>query len=277
MIKSGSKDYVRKIIIIILALIFIGIPLYILVINSFKSLEGAKTADLALPEVWQIKENYTKVYNESEFLISLRNSLIYLFTVIPSVILIGAMAGWIFARGKSKLIRFGYFFSIAGILIPPAIVTSIKLLSFLNIYGTVFGLYIFYVGTTMAFTIFFCTGFIKSIPIQLEEAARIDGCNNFQIFIRIILPLIKPVIATIAVFLGINIWNDFMWPFYILRSTDQFTLVLRLFSFVSSEAHSTNWHLVFADVVMISLPFVLLYAFAQRYIVSGIMSGAVKQ
>lgn len=272
-----KKDYIRKAILIILVTIMILVPLWILVINSFKNRGESMNAGFMLPTVWQIKENYTEVYIKGNTVRGFLNSLIFLVTVIPSLIFISSLASWIFARAKTKLIRTLYYIVISGILIPPAIVCSIKVLKILNIYGTRLGLYIFYVGTMMSFALFFTTGFIKSIPIELEEAARIDGCNNFQVFFRIIFPLMKPVSATISIFIGIIIWNDFLWPFYMLRSTKQYTLVLGLYNFVSSAEHSINWHLVFADVVMVSLPFVLLYLFAQKYIISGIMSGAIKQ
>lgn len=128
----------------------------------------------------------------------------------------------------------------------------------------------------MAFSIFFTTGFIKSIPRDLEDSARIDGCSNVKVFFKIILPLLKPVTVTIIVFLTLFIWNDFIYPFYFLRTTSQYTLVLGLYSFFSSYSYSFNWHLIFADLVLVSLPLIIAYFFAQKLVVSGIMAGAVK-
>ena len=277
MSRQGSKDYIRKIIVVIVAVIVIFIPLWILVINSFKGLAEAKTATMALPTDWQIKENYYKVFSEGRTITGFLNSLLFVTTVIPSVIFIASLAGWIFARAKSKLIKTVYYFAISGILIPPAVVTSIRIMKYLNIYGTRVGLIIFYIGIFMSLTIFFITGFIKSIPVELEESARIDGCNNFTVFFRIIIPLLRPVVTTLTIFLGLLIWNDFIWPIYMLRATKQFSLVMGLYYFISSTEHSINWHLVFTDVILVSLPFFILYIFAQKYIISGIMSGAMKQ
>ena len=131
-------------------------------------------------------------------------------------------------------------------------------------------------GIFMSFAIFFITGFIKGIPYELEESARIDGHGPVRIFRRIILPLLTPILATTFVVLLLFLWNDFIYPFYILNSSDQRTLTLGLYNFVSGYQYEIRWNLVFADVVMVSLPLLLVYFVAQKRIMAGLMGGAVK-
>lgn len=186
------------------------------------------------------------------------------------------MSSWVFARNKSRLVSILYYISISGILIPPAIVSTIKLLKTLHVYGSYIGIIVFYIGVFMSFAIFFMTGFIKTIPLDLEEAAIIDGCNSIQVFFKIIFPLLKPILFTAGVFLVLFIWNDFIHPFYLLRSSNQWTMTMGLVYFASTYLHQMSWNLIFADVILVSLPLFIFYIFAQRKVLSGIMGGAIK-
>lgn len=275
--KFNIKGAFRRIIISSVSLLIIIIPLYLVVINSFKERREASLMGLGFPSQWNIAENYLTVIRESNFLTSLFNSALYVVTVIPTLLIVAGMAGWIFARIKSKITEITYYAILLGLLVPPSVIATLKVLQVLSIDGTRAGLILFYIGALLPFTIFFSTGFIKTIPVELEEAARIDGCNNFQIFFRIIFPLLKPVFATVSVFIGIRVWNDFMWPFYILRGTSQFNLVLGLYRFIGGYENVPNIHLIFADVIVVSLPLILFYVVAQKFIIGGIMGGAVKQ
>ncbi|MDD5658919.1 MAG: carbohydrate ABC transporter permease [Actinomycetota bacterium] len=261
----------------LLAFIIILLPFWLILINSFKSLRESSILGFNLPSKWYLIENYSTVIKKGDFFRGFFNTLFLTITTIPSIVILGSLASWIFARSKSKIISIIYYVTISSILIPPAVVTSVKVLKILHIYGSYLGIILFYIGTLLSFSIFFTTGFIKSIPKELEEAARIDGCTNIQVFFIIILPLLKPIIVTVAIFLTLSIWNDFIWPFYLLKGDASNTLVLGLYRFVSSGERSINWHLVFADLILVNAPLFIAYFFAQRMIISGIMGGAVKQ
>ncbi len=275
--KIEKSNYLKYIILIILALLIIIGPLWLILINSFKNSREAALLSFSFPSEWHIVDNYSAVIEKGDLLRGFLNTMLYTCVVIPLLIIIGGMASWVFARSKEVIFKVFYFILISGILIPPSVVTSIKLLNMLHIYGTRIGLILFYIGILLSLSIFFMTGFIKSIPINLEDAARIDGCNNLQLFFKVILPLLKPVISTVSILAGLSVWNDFMWAFYLLRSKSQQTLMLGLFNFMGSHQNDINWHLVFADLVLVSLPFIIFYIFGQRFIISGIMGGSIKQ
>jgi raffinose/stachyose/melibiose transport system permease protein len=259
-----------------LLLLTILIPLWILIVNSWKPQGEAISLGLGLPRQWHVGHNYSTVFHDGNILRGLRNTLIITVPSLLIVLLFGSFAAWIFARGRSRTLRYLYYLSIVGILIPPAIVATVLVLRWLRVYGSYLGLILFYSGVLMSFGIFFMTGFIKTIPYELEEAARIDGASPMRIFRKIILPLLSPVLATTFVVLMIFVWNDFFYPFFLLSRSTQNTLTLGLYGFSQGALYETHWQLVFADVVLTSLPLVLIYLVAQRWIVAGIMGGAVK-
>ncbi len=133
-----------------------------------------------------------------------------------------------------------------------------------------------YMGMYMSVVIFFITGFVRTIPIDLEEAARIDGARPLTVFVRIILPLLRPVIATATILVCLYVWNDIFYSFFVLGGGSVTTLPLNLYSVASSNLYQNNWNLIFAYVIMMSLPLLIVFAVAQRRIISGITGGAVK-
>lgn len=253
------------------------VPLWLLVVNSAKPLAEASALNMRLPHDWAMGSNYKTVVTQGAFFEGLRNTLVITVPTLAGLLLFGALAAWIFARGKSRTLTWLYYLSVSGILIPPAVVTSILVLRKLSIYGTHFGITLFYIGALMSFAIFFMTGFVRTIPIELEEAARMDGASDFRVFRKVILPLLRPILATTFVVLLLAVWNDFFWPFYLLPGEHNETLMLGLFNFFSQYQYSISWNLVFADVVLVSLPLVIVYFFAQRRILSSLMSGAVNR
>jgi raffinose/stachyose/melibiose transport system permease protein len=241
------------------------------VVNSFKGTGEASALGIGLPENWQLVENYSTVIVDGKLALGLRNSLLI---VVPSVILIvlfSSAAAWVFARGRSRKISVTYYAAISGILLPVAIITSIQVLQGMSLRGTFPGMILFYVGTTISVGVFLVTGFIKTIPIELEEAARIDGAGSFRIFARIIFPLLRPIIATLSFITLLFLWNDFFTPFFLMPGQDNQTLMLGLYSFISRTYRSTEWGLVFADVILVSLPLIVVYLFTQRWIVTGLL------
>jgi raffinose/stachyose/melibiose transport system permease protein len=259
------------------AFLTVLMPLWIVLVNSAKPQGEANELGVGLPSIWRISANYGQVFHDGEVLDGLKNTLIVTVPALLGILLFGSFAAWIFARGRSRTIRALYYVSIVGILVPPAIVGSVLVLRWYGIYGRYLGLILFYMGIFLSFAIFFITGFIKTIPLELEESARIDGASPVRIFRKVILPLLTPILATTFVVLLLFLWNDFIYPFYILPSSDKRTLTLGLYNFVSGSMYETRWNLVFADVVLVSLPLVVVYFFAQRRVMAGLMGGAVKQ
>lgn len=253
------------------ATLAVFIPLWMVLINSVKSIGEATQIGLGLPTEWHLVENYSTVIEEGRLGTGLLNTLVVVIPAVIGIVFIGALASWVFARSRHRTVSLLYYMCISAILIPPAIVTSIQVLRVLEFVGPRVQLILFYMGVFMSFGIFLITGFVKTIPIELEEAARIDGAGPFTVFLRIILPLLSPVLVTASFILLLFMWNDFFYAFFILRGNDQRTLMLGLFNFISGVQYQIRWNLAFADVVLVSLPLIFLFAFIQRRIVSGLL------
>jgi raffinose/stachyose/melibiose transport system permease protein len=133
-----------------------------------------------------------------------------------------------------------------------------------------------YSGVYLSLAIFLITGFVRTIPRELEEAAQIDGASRWRVFWRVIFPLLSPVLFAAGILLWVYVWNDFFYAFFLLNGAGRQTLPLGLFSVVSSNSHSTNWNYVFADVIVVSLPLVVVFVIGQRRILAGVMAGGVK-
>ena len=185
------------------------------------------------------------------------------------------MAAFIFGRRKEKSIRFVFFLVILGIITPPSFIVMTMMLKYMNLTGTYLGIILVNVAAFCPFPIFMITGFMSGIPKEIEESAIIDGANSLGLLTRITIPLLKPAIATSTIYIILKIWNDFLFPIYILAGeTKKYTMVLSLYFFRGQ--FSTAWNLVFADLILVSLPVIVAYIFAQKQLVKGLTAGAVK-
>ncbi|HET6859968.1 MAG TPA: carbohydrate ABC transporter permease [Streptomyces sp.] len=266
----------RPALVLLLAGLAVGVPLWLVLVTSAKPQGEAVTPNLDLPRHWQPAENYADATSQGEMLRGLLNSLA---VVVPSVVLVlvlGAGAAWVFARRKSRLVSVAYALTISGLLLPPAVITIVMELRQFGLANTRPGMIAVYTGMYLSTSIFFMTGFIRAIPTELEEAARMDGAKPLRIFLRIILPLLRPVIATATIMVMLYAWSDVFYAFFVLGGGDVATLPVNLYQVAGAQLYLNNWHLVFAYVVVMSLPMVALFLVAQRKIVSGITSGAVK-
>jgi len=176
---------------------------------------------------------------------------------------------------SSRLIAALYALGISGVILPPAVVTVVLLLRQLGLAGTVIGMICVYLGIYLSTVIFFVTGFVRTIPVALEEAAQLDGAGPLLVFRRVVLPLLRPVLATATILICLYVWNDVFYAFFVVGGRLD-TLPLNLFRVASAGLYLNNWHLIFAYVILMSLPLVVVFAVAQRRIISGITGGAVK-
>ncbi|MCA9875775.1 MAG: carbohydrate ABC transporter permease, partial [Anaerolineales bacterium] len=165
-------------------------------------------------------------------------------------------------------------FMLAGLIIPPAVVPTIFLLQWIGLYKTLFGLIMVEVAYSMPFAILIFRAFMSTIPRELDEAAIIDGAPPWRVFFTIILPLLRPAIVTVVVTSSVTIFNDFVGPLYFLPGSENVTAPLTLFSFISQ--FSSQWNLLFADVVVITVIPFIVFIFFQRQLVSGMVGGAIK-
>lgn len=273
--RSQSSKVIQPIVAVVLAIVTLGVPFYLLVITAAKSTVESQTPNLTPPTRWLLFENFASVMTNGEMIPAFAGSLLLLVPSVLGLLILGSMASWILARRSGRTISVMYSIAISGIVIAPAIVTLVLLLRGLGLNGTPLGMIGCYMGAFMSTVIFFVTGFIRALPIELEEAARVDGAGPIRVFFRIILPLLSPVLATASILVCLSIWNDVFYALFIVGGRLD-TLPLNLFQVASSGLYQQNWNSIFAYILLMSLPLLIVFFVAQRRIISGITSGAVK-
>lgn len=268
-----KRSILLEFVLVLMSLLMI-LPFYMLLINSFKTQEGASMMNLALPKEWNIIENYTDLMAEANILLAFKNSMINSFFSVAIVILLASIAAFIIQRRGGKFAAFAYSVIMLGIMMPRSMAPTyflVQKLGLINSYAGAIGVYI---GKEFALAVFLYTGFFKSIPRDIDESATIDGCGPIRLFYNIIFPLMKPITSTIIILSFMSVWNDFQVALYLSSTKERMTLVLSTYLFHGQN--TARWNLVFADIVVIILPVVILYAVFQKYIVSGMTAGAVK-
>jgi raffinose/stachyose/melibiose transport system permease protein len=274
MSKNKLFFILKYIVIGILSLIII-IPFWGMIINSFKTTEEATIPNVNLPTEWQIVENYATAIEKGNLVNSFKNSLIITGFSSLLIIIISTMAAFVFGRRKEKTFRIIFFLFLMGIITPPSFIVMTMTLKYLNLLGSYAGMILVFAAVFCPFPIFLITSFMSTLPKEIEEAAIIDGATPMDVFFRITLPLLRPAIATSFIWVVIKIWNDLLFPIYILAGqTKKYTMILSLYFF--SGRFMTAWNLIFADLILVSLPVMITFIFAQRHIVKGLTAGAVK-
>lgn len=260
---------------ILLVVLLLGVPFWLVVVTAGKSQGEALNPSLALPTQWHLLENFAQVVTDGRMVRAFFGSVLIMVPSVLGVLILGSMASWILGRRKGRSISFIYALGISGIVLPPAVVTIVLLLRQLGLAGTAPGMIGVYMGMYMSTVIFFVTGFVRTIPFELEEAARVDGAGPVRIFVQIILPLLGPTLATATILICLYIWNDVFYALFVIGGRID-TLPLNLYQVASAGLYLQNWHLIFAYIILMSLPLLITFAVMQRKIISGITGGAVK-
>jgi raffinose/stachyose/melibiose transport system permease protein len=271
---SKLRTTARVVSLTIFGLFWIVLPFWFLFVNSFKTEGAASVLNLSWPKPWNFVNNYRTVI-EQGFFRGFTNSLIVAVPTILAVLLLGSMAAWIYARSDNRSLKFAYYGSILSILLPPGVIPTVYLLTQLHLNGSRFGYMLALAGTRLGIVIFMTTGFISSIPPDIEQAAEIDGASRVQVYRHIVLPMIRPVLFVGAVFLAISVWNEFFLSIYLLPGQGQATLPLTLYQFAASSEFTLRWNLVFAFVVLSNLPLLIMYVIFQRRVIGGLTEGAL--
>ncbi|GAB3616124.1 carbohydrate ABC transporter permease [Okibacterium endophyticum] len=274
--KPRWLDTARYVGLSLFAIPWVIVPIWLVLVNSAKTAGEAAELNLGLPQTWALVENYTAVFVDGRYLQSLGNSLLVSIPTIVVVILVGASAAWAFGRGRSRKLQFVFYVIALSMLMPPTLLPTIFLLQSMNIDTTTLGYVLVLIGTRMGIVVFLATGFVRSMPEDLESAAALDGANRIQIFFRIVLPLLSPTLFVGAMILIITVWGDFFFAQFLIPGAGRQTLPLSLYTFANSSAQSLRWNLVFAHVLMTALPLLIAYVFAQRRVIGGLTEGALK-
>ncbi len=256
-------------------LVLFLVPFFLILLNSFKGNKEIILDPLALPKALNV-EGYGKAFEAMNYLTTFRNSLIITVLSIVFIILFAVMCAYFFARNNWKINQILFMIMVTSMIIPfqTIMIPIVKNFSAINAVDNIFMVVVFYIGANMAMAVFMFQGFIKGIPAELDEAATIDGCTQFQILFRIIFPLLKPIISTVAILDILGIWNDFLLPYILLQSNNLKTLPLMTYSFFSQ--YSVDYSLVCSGLVMSIIPVIVIYAFLQKQIIDGVVTGAIK-
>lgn len=278
MTKTAVKTFKQIIVEIagILLSMIVIIPFVMIVVNSGKSLKEANKMSLSLEgfNFEQLKENYLEVIETSDIFNAYLNSIIVTVISVTLVLLFASMAAFVISRRRDKIFKGINTLLIAAMTLPLSMVPAYFLLTKLNLHTSLLGAICIYVASGFPFSVFIYIGFFKGIPRELDEAAIIDGCSPVRLFFQIVFPLIKPATVTLFINNAMSTWNDFGVAVYLLNTPKRYTAVMTTYNFMGQQ--NSRWNLLFADVVLISIPVIVLYLCLQKHIVAGLTSGAVK-
>jgi raffinose/stachyose/melibiose transport system permease protein len=235
--------------------------------NAGKTQQEAAALQLSLPKTWHFIENSKAVfrYQNRAVLRAFLNSLVLTILSVIGIVIVSSMTGFVLQRRKDGLV---------GLIVPPAIIPTIWVLKILNIYKTIPGLALVEVALNFSFSTIMYTSFLATIPREIDEAGIIDGCGPFRLFFQIIFPLMKPVTATVIILSAVNVYNDFMNPLYFLHGAKKLTVQLTLYFFQGQ--FESSWNLLFADILIISIPSLIFYLIFRQRIIGGTIAGAIK-
>lgn len=260
---------------LIIGFVFI-VPFLFILVNSFKERREAGLMRFTLPDVWMGEENYLTVLknNDHELLRGFINSGVLSVAVILILIFICSMAGYILQRRQEPTSRMIQMLILVGLMLPPSILPTIWVLDFLGLFPELEGLILVETALQIPFVTMLYRSYIATIPKEIEEAALLDGCSGMGIYRRVIFPLAKPVTASVIVLTAVTVFNDFVNPLYFLPGRENVTVSLTMYSFMGQ--YGSDWNLLFADIVLISIPPLILFLIFHKKIVDGVAGTSVK-
>lgn len=273
MTKAPWRRITLSIAMILLAL-FIAIPLYYIVVNTFKTQGDMVSSPLGIPTK-PFLGNYAEVLTDPRIYKSFLNTLYVTVMSVVLQLMVGAMAAYAMLMRTSRTNRIIANVLLIGFIVPgqSTLIPLYRTLVGFNLVDSLNGLIVMYMGGSI-FCYFLIQGYMKTLPFEIVEAARIDGASTGQIFLQIVLPLIKPILITVGVFQTMWVWNDFLLPTVFISSPSKRTVVLQVYNAVSE--FTTNWPMFMTVSVVALIPMVVFFIFAQRHIVNGLLAGGVK-
>ncbi|MFC4775662.1 carbohydrate ABC transporter permease [Paenibacillus sp. GCM10023252] len=269
-----GRTLVLELIAIAAALLFL-VPFYFLISNSMKSFADILLDAASLPDAFSWK-NYSRAWDIMKYPQAFMNSLVITVTSIIGLVLVSSMAAYRMVRRPSRYNNILFLLFVAAMVIPfqSIMIPLMKVANWFSLMGSMPGLWFCYLGFGSSLTIFLYHGFVKSIPVEVEESAVVDGCTPYGVFWRIVFPLLKPMTVTIILLNSLWIWNDFLLPQLILTDPSLRTIPLSTYSFFGQ--YTKQWDLALAALVMGVTPIVLFFLSLQRHIIEGITAGSVK-
>lgn len=250
-------------------------PIILVIFNSFKSTKEIFSNPYGFPSVLSF-DNYIKAWHTANFGVYFKNSIFVTSVSVLLIIWISSMAAYVLARHQFRGSLAIYFLFLVGLMLPMrlAIIPLFLLLRDLGLLDSYTGLILVYVASGLPFSIFILYTFFKSIPDELAQAARVEGANTFQIYYKIMIPLVRPALSTVAIFNFIGLWNDFFFPYILLRDPDLYTIPVGISKFFGE--YSTDWSSLFAALSLSIIPVIIVFFIMSKQFIEGLTAGAVK-
>lgn len=270
------KNWLLSLVAILLSVVVFLVPFAFIVLTAVKDRQQASQLDFSWPARFQFVQNFMDVVEARDYMliIAFINSTILTVASVSILVVLAAMVAFVLQRRRTRWTGLVNFLVLSGLIIPPAVVPTIWVLQKLGLFRTMPGLILIEVAFGLSFCVLLFRAFIATIPRELDEAAIIDGAGPLRLFFRVILPLLRSVIITVVVVQSVTIFNDFTNPLYFLPGDQNATVQLTLYNF--SSAYSTQYNLLFMDILLITIPPLIMFLFFNRRIVAGMTAGAIK-
>ena len=274
--RKPRKNLVLSVVAILLSVVVFLVPFVFILLTAVKSRQEASRLDFSWPTQFHFVQNFVDVVQARDYMliIAFINSTILTVASVAILVVLSAMVAFVLQRRRTRWTGLVNFLVLSGLIIPPAVVPTIWVLQKLGLFRTMPGLILVEVAFGLSFCILLFRAFIATIPRELDEAAIIDGAGPMRLFFRVILPLLRSVIITVVVVQSVTVFNDFVNPLYFLPGDQNATVQLTLYNF--SSAYSTQYNLLFMDILLITIPPLIMFLFFNKRIVAGMTAGAVK-
>jgi raffinose/stachyose/melibiose transport system permease protein len=261
---------------IVLSVIVFVVPFAFILLTAVKDRQQASLLDFSWPRHFRLVQNFIDVIQARDYMVIIAfiNSTILTVCSVTIMVILAAMVAFVLQRRLSRWTGLINFLVLSGLIIPPAVVPTIWVLQKLGIFQTMAGLIFVEVAFGLSFCVLLFRAFISTIPRELDEAAIIDGAGPLRLFFRVVLPLLRSVIVTVVVVQSVTVFNDFTNPLYFLPGDRNATVQLTLYNF--SSQFSTSYNLLFMNILLITVPPLIMFLFFNRQIVAGMTAGAVK-
>lgn len=274
--RTAARRRNTGILALLVATVILILPFVFILFMAVKTKQEAALFLFTWPSEWHFWQNLVDVVQTRNYMLLLAyfNSIVITVGAVTLLVIFGAMVGYVLQRRPSGWNKVIYACVLIGLMVPPAIVPTIWVLQGLGLFKTIHGMIFIQVAYGLAFSVLLYRSFIGTIPRALDEAAIIDGAKPWQVFFKVILPLLKPVTVTLIVVQSIAIFNDFTNPLYYLPGRENVTVQLTLFNFQSQ--FQSQYNLLFMNILLVTIPPLLVFIFFNRQIVAGMTTGGVK-
>ncbi len=272
----GARRLTIEVVALAVGIVVFVIPFVFMFLTAVKDADQASDLTFSWPTSWPIVQNLKDVFSAQnyELVTAFKNSIVLTVVSVAFLVVLGAMVGFVMQRRPGKVANIASVFVLAGLIIPPAVVPTIWVLQSIGLFKHLSGLILVEIAFGLSFSVLLFRAFVAAIPKELDEAAIIDGAGPWALFFRVIFPLLRPVVITVVLVQSVAIFNDFVNPLYFLPGDENATVQLTLYNFMSQ--FTTQYNLLFMNIVLITIPPLIAFIFFNRKIVSGMTAGAVK-